>query len=136
MNNLSRQVARKLIKVLSHIKGQISHAVPNMKACQFDFFDEYDINLKLKIGKFYDYIEKIVSQKSSLFCMEVKNVIKFYNDLPESTHCFFDFYLSNEFKSKIVHSLCEKELSPYQLHLLLETLSQWISESFLMKFQY
>lgn len=130
LNNLSRQVARKLIKVLSHIKVQISHAVPNMKACQFDFFDEYDINLKLKIGQFYDYIEKIVSQKSYLFCMEVKNVIKFYNDLPESTHCFFDFYLSNEFKSKIVHSLCEKELSPYQLHLLLETLSQWISESF------
>lgn len=130
LNNLSRRLSRRLIKVLSHIKEQISHAMPYSESSQYNFFDEYDIHLKLKIGEFYDYIENYFCKKLYIYDFEANDISKYYNALPKESHCLFDSYLSTKFKSEIVNSLTKEELLPFQLNFVLTTFSKWINTSF------
>ena len=127
LNILTRIIGRRYSTVNQNIKFQILQANPDF---DFDKMDDKDKELTLNIGRFFDIVREF-TESDCLCFFNTKDLISMYENLPKRISSLFDGYVSNVFKNKIKQSIEEQELSPYNLHALIETFSQWINAEFI-----
>lgn len=133
LDNITISLGKKRNKIIDYIQIQISKANPNLPLDLQHVVPNCDINLMLQIGEFYDFIGELLELKTCFIYFEAENLIKKYKKIPDSAHILFDSYLSLFLNDYLVNSLKSRELSPFQLHWMLNKLSKWIDDSFLSR---
>lgn len=90
-------------------------------------------DLLLQIGEFYDFVRELPKKttKSYFLDFRLKELKEKYQEIPDTAHIFLDTYLGSTLSAFLIDSIKSGELSPYNLHLILEELSKWIDSSFL-----
>ena len=132
LGNITISLGIKQKAVINYVQNQISEANPELP---LELMHSLTANkdLLLQIGEFYDFVRELPKKttKSYFLDFRLKELKEKYQEIPDTAHIFLDTYLGSTLSAFLIDSIKSGELSPYNLHLILEELSKWIDSSFL-----